>query len=215
MSTHSEHWNQFFSDRPNDELLPFAQSEAELQNDLNFIESASLTEGVSIFLAGIGASFLVEKLLSKPYSKLILNDLSSVALERMKARIGETNQVDYLQANLADEINLDCPVDLWFDRAVFHFLTEERDRQEYLSNLKSSLKPGGFAVIATFNESAPEKCSMLPVARYSASSLAEVLGDQFELIRSEDIMNHTPSGGERPFNYSLFKYHGSTRSDYR
>ena len=40
--------------------------------------------------------------------------------------------------------------DLWHDRAAFHFLVEESERQAYVARLMQALKPGGHAIIATF-----------------------------------------------------------------
>ncbi|WP_442919117.1 class I SAM-dependent methyltransferase [Methylobacterium sp. Leaf118] len=58
--------------------------------------------------------------------------------------------------------------DVWHDRATFHFLAEDADRAAYLSRLSRFLKPGGYAVIATFASDGPERCSGLPVVRYDA-----------------------------------------------
>ena len=40
--------------------------------------------------------------------------------------------------------------DLWHDRAVFHFLTAPQERQAYVRTMLHALRPGGFAIIATF-----------------------------------------------------------------
>lgn len=48
-------------------------------------------------------------------------------------------------------------VGLWHDRALLHFLVEERDRAAYLSTLKAVLKLGGYAIIAVFS---PEGAKM-------------------------------------------------------
>ena len=50
------------------------------------------------------------------------------------------------------------PVDIWHDRAVFHFLTDASDRANYLGQLRRHLKPDGTAIIATFGPDGPEKC---------------------------------------------------------
>jgi hypothetical protein len=61
----------------------------------------------------------------------------------------------------------------WHDRALFHFLVDEHDRDRYLAVLRQSLAPNGHAIIATFGPDGPTSCSGLPVARYSAEELAE------------------------------------------
>ena len=63
----------------------------------------------------------------------------------------------------------------------------------------------GFVVLAEFNLNGAERCSGLPVHRYSQEMLDEKLGIGFELI---DCFNHTyltPSGAERPYIYTLYK----------
>jgi hypothetical protein len=75
----------------------------------------------------------------------------------------------------------------------------------YVRHLKASLKRGGAAVIATFAPDGPEKCSGLPVCRYSPESLAAVLGDEFTLVKSQRHVHETPSGTGQSFEYSLFR----------
>ena len=90
---------------------------------------------------------------------------------------------------LADDIlTLNLPtasVDVWHDRAVFHFLTQPAARAAYLAQVRRVLRPGGYAVIATFAEDGPLRCSGLEVARYSGNALHAVFGDGFVLEHSE------------------------------
>lgn len=58
-------------------------------------------------------------------------------------------------------------MDVWHDRAVFHFLTDADARVRYREHLLEVLKPGGSAIIATFAPDGPEKCSGLPIAPLS------------------------------------------------
>ncbi len=68
------------------------------------------------------------------------------------------------------------PMDVWHDRAVFHFLVNPDEHARYGTHLRQTLKIGGTAIITTFAPDGPEKCSGLPVARYSPDTLAEELG---------------------------------------
>lgn len=67
--------------------------------------------------------------------------------------------------------------------------------------LMSSMAPGGYVVMGTFAEDGPEQCSGLPVARYSDSSLAEMLGDRFLVEESRRESHRTPSGATQPFTW--------------
>ena len=72
-------------------------------------------------------------------------------------------------------------VDIWHDRAVFHFLTDPEDRVRYRERLFQGLRPGGSAVIATFGPHGPLTCSGLRTARYAPEQLAAELGGAFRL----------------------------------
>lgn len=62
-------------------------------------------------------------------------------------------------------------VTTWHDRAVFHFLTTAEDRARYTRRLLDTLRPGGAAIVATLAPDGPEKCSDLPLQRYSPEQL--------------------------------------------
>jgi hypothetical protein len=91
--------------------------------------------------------------------------------------------------------------DFWHDRAVFHFLVEEDARGRYVSKVQHALKPGGHIVVATFGPEGPERCSGLPVSRYSAGGIHHQFGDQFTKIGSDGEVHQTPSGSEQEFVY--------------
>ncbi len=95
-------------------------------------------------------------------------DLSEAALAAAKARIGDKkDQVTWIVC----DVTIWEPVatyDVWHDRAAFHFLTDPADQTAYIARLRRALRPGGHAIIGTFALDGPEKCSGLPVIRYSA-----------------------------------------------
>src|SRR5262249_58582706 len=93
--------------------------------------------------------------------------------------------------------------DVWHDRAAFHFLTEEADRAAYLARLRRGLKIGGHAIIATFALDGPERCSGLPVVRYSPDSLRQTLGADFIPITSRTDRHATPWGSMQSFQFSV------------
>lgn len=99
----------------------------------------------------------------------------------------------------------DGPYDLWHDCAVFHFLTEPAERTAYVRTLSKALCPGGIAVIGTFALDGPEKCSNLPVRRYSPETLAQELGAAFEPIVSRAYTHKTPMGRSQSFTFCAFR----------
>lgn len=60
-------------------------------------------------------------------------------------------------------------------------------------------------IIATFAPDGPEKCSGLPVQRYSDESMSQVLGADFRSVRFESEAHTTPSGFVQHFLYGHFR----------
>jgi SAM-dependent methyltransferase len=196
-----EHWEGFYQQQTGSEASWYQDYP---QLSLLFIESAGVATDQPILDVGGGTSLLVDNLLLKGYEKLAVLDISEAAIEHSRRRLGL--QADHVEWYAADVRRFDSPYRfaLWHDRAVFHFLVEEADRQAYLNVLKSTLAPDGHVVLATFAPHGPEDCSGLPVERYDADMLEEVLGDEFNLIESWPEEHITPSGTVQPFIYSLF-----------
>jgi SAM-dependent methyltransferase len=98
--------------------------------------------------------------------------------------------------------------DLWHDRAVFHFLTEPAARGRYVDAVRRALKPNGYIIVATFGPEGPERCSGLPIARYSADGLHREFGDRFTKVGSETEIHQTPWGAEQEFVYCYCRMPG-------
>lgn len=62
-------------------------------------------------------------------------------------------------------------VDLWFDRAVVHFLLDESAITQYFDNLKASVRSGSYVLLAEFSKPGVEKCAGLSVHRYSLAEM--------------------------------------------
>ena len=99
------------------------------------------------------------------------------------------------------------PVDIWHDRAVFHFLTEAYDRAQYVAHVLNVVKVGGTVVMGTFALDGPERCSGLPVCRYDAAGLGAELGEEFTLVETVPDAHRTPTGAVQSFSYSRFVRH--------
>jgi hypothetical protein len=84
---------------------------------------------------------------------------------------------------------------------VFHFLTTEQERRKYLQTVHRAVKPAGFVIVGTFAEDGPERCSGLPVQRYSADALNAEFGSSFELLGQATEDHLTPVGNVQKFLY--------------
>jgi hypothetical protein len=168
------------------------------------MEVAGLSAETCVLDVGGGDSRLVDILAARGLDCLAVLDVSNAALERARARLGHAADVPtWIAADVTGDWSLK-PMDIWHDRAVFHFLTEPDDRARYLGHLRGTLKRDGSAIIATFALDGPTTCSGLPVARYSPESLAVELGDGFRLAESVPHIHQTPWGTPQSFQYSRF-----------
>ena len=153
---------------------------------------------------GAGDSRLVDHLLVQGSDCIAVLDVSDAALQRARRRLGSnSDRVDWIEADVTAEWSWKS-ADIWHDRAVFHFLTDPCDRARYQAHLKSILKRGGSAIIATFAPDGPAECSGLPVVRYSPESLASELGPDFALVQAMAHEHQTPWDSTQSFQYSRF-----------
>lgn len=198
------HWEKIYSSKSATEVSWF-QEEAEMS--LGLITEVASDRNASILDVGGGASRLVDGLLREGYEKVTVLDLSSAALEQARARLGEAaDRVEWLEADIRTVEFEEAAIDVWHDRAVFHFLTSEEDRKAYVRQVRRAVRPGGYVLVATFADDGPERCSGLEVARYSAQDLHAEFGSAFRLVRSEREEHVTPWGSTQKFVYCLCRY---------
>ena len=194
-----EHWEKVYNTKAPTEVSWF-QEHAALS--LKLIQEEANTKAASIIDVGGGVSTLVDDLLANGYEHLTVLDLSGAALAAARSRLGsQAARVKWVEANVLEAELPANGYDVWHDRAVFHFLTAEEDRQAYVKKVLHAVKPGGLVIVATFAEDGPTKCSGLPVRRYSATALHAEFGQPFELLGHERESHHTPGGNEQKFMY--------------
>lgn len=135
---------------------------------------------------------------------LTVLDLAASALEAAKARLGpRASEVDWITADIT-EWTPNRAFDLWHDRAVFHFLTEQRQREAYRRALSQGTAKGSRVIIATFALDGPDQCSGLTVQRYDAAALAAQMGDMFQLAEDWREVHVTPWGATQAFTWCVF-----------
>ncbi len=196
-SERATHWDEAYRSRGFD-AVSWYQSEPAISLDL--IRSLGVERGSPVVDVGGGASPLVDRLLEAGYTDLSVLDLSDVALDEARRRVGEGAPVSWLREDVL-EWRPARRYGLWHDRAVFHFLVDEADRARYLEVLSRALEGGGAVVIATFADDGPQHCSGLPVARYSEDELVRILGGGFVPVDSRRETHLTPAGVAQPFTW--------------
>jgi SAM-dependent methyltransferase len=201
----SQHWNEVYATKPADSVSWY-QPAPRLSLDL--IGRAGLAPDAAVIDIGGGASALAGRLLQAGYRDVAVLDISATALQVARSGLGEAaGRIRWI----VDDITAWRPerrYDLWHDRAVFHFLTAQPERDAYLTALRAGTRAGSQIVIATFAPDGPERCSGLPVQRYSPQSLAETLGEDFALLESGREDHRTPGGNLQHFQFSRFVRRG-------
>lgn len=196
------HWENVYQTKPITEVGWYQPIPA---TSISFIEPLNLSLDAHIIDIGGGDSFLVDYLLSKGYSSVSVLDISAKAIERAQERLGaESPKIKWI----VDDASKFLPQEkyqVWHDRAAFHFLTEDKDVQHYLSALNQSLLLGGYFVIGTFSTSGPKKCSGLDIRQYEADDLARLLGHDYKKINCIAPEHITPGGQIQHYTFCCFQ----------
>ncbi len=178
------------------------QSVPELS--LGLVDATGISLDDAVIDVGAGWSTLVDHLLAKGYRDLTAIDLSASALKTVRDRLGPAGSDVVLEVADVLELRPARSYALWHDRAVYHFLTEPDEREDYLASLRRSLRPGGWAVVATFGPDGPTTCSGLPIVRYTHEELAAEF-PEFELVETAGEDHETPWGTFQQFTAVLLR----------
>jgi SAM-dependent methyltransferase len=199
------HWNAAYAARGPETVSWFDPDASESLALLTPL----LRPGDPVADVGGGASDLALRLTEAGLGPVTVLDLSDTALAFARSRAGAAAaRIAWIHGDVT-RWSPPHPFALWHDRAAFHFLTDPDDRAAYLAALAAALRPGGHAVISTFAEDGPERCSALPVSRYSPASLAATVGDLapglFEPVSAMRHLHRTPRGAGQRFQTSIFR----------
>ncbi|ANH40400.1 Ribosomal RNA small subunit methyltransferase A [Nocardioides dokdonensis FR1436] len=171
---------------------------------LGLVDESGVDPSDPVIDVGAGWSTLADHLLERGYTDVTAIDLSRTALDTVRERVGDLGR--HLTLDVADVLDLDTGrrYALWHDRAVYHFLTEQDERDDYRASLQRGLRPGGWFVVATFGPDGPTTCSGLPIVRYTHDELvAEFPGYTLHGTAGEDHL--TPWGTNQQFTAVLLR----------
>lgn len=198
----SRHWDAIYQTRGAD-AVSWAQPEPVMA--LEMIDDLSLTSADPIIDIGGGASTLVDRLLERGHTDLTVLDVSVHALSLAKHRLGgDAERVHWETADLLQWSPPRCFA-LWYDRAVFHFLTDSADLARYRDLATTSIEPGAHLIMGTFAADGPERCSGLSVARYSPDQLAAEFAAGFTSVAARREHHYTPTGVDQPFTWLVLR----------
>lgn len=198
----SEHWNTRYADIGTNSVSWYEPRPAV---SLVLLDIVGTSPDASVIDIGGGASLLVDNLIDAGHHDLGVLDVSAVALNAARDRVANNangSAVDGVEWIEHDLLTWEPQRrwDVWHDRAVLHFLLDDTDREAYVDLLRQTVVPGGAFVIGVFAEDGPTHCSALPVRRYSAHDLRQLLGD-VQILAEQRHVHHTPAGGDQPFRW--------------
>jgi trans-aconitate methyltransferase len=198
----AEHWDQAYEH--GDATRSWFQPEALWS--LRMMDRAGIGPSDSVIDVGGGSSPLASALLARGHSDITVFDVSFVGMGIAQQRLGaEAKRVQWLLGDLLTWRPTRCYT-VWHDRALFHFMTADQDREAYLQTLERATSPErAVAILATFAPNGPQRCSGLPVARHSAAELADALGARWQMIEESRELHTTPSGVTQPFTWAAFR----------
>ncbi|KAB7726468.1 methyltransferase domain-containing protein [Rudanella paleaurantiibacter] len=199
------HWEAIYRTKQADQL---SWTQAIPATSLAFIQQAQLPKSARIIDIGGGDSTLVDFLLDEGYEHISVLDMSEAALIRAKERLGNrADRVEWIVSDITAYTPVQ-PFDFWHDRAAFHFLTTRGQINRYVATARASVVPGGYVTIGTFSENGPEKCSGLPVRRYSEQALTDELTRGFRKLRCLTENHITPFQTSQNFLFCSFQREG-------
>ena len=196
------HWNNIYSTRESNYLSWYEQLPS---SSLNFIEELEIQPTGKIIDIGGGDSLLVDHLLDSGYQDITILDISEVALERSKKRLGDLASIVKWIVTDVTTFNPVEKYDLWHDRATFHFLNKEDEIDAYLDIAQKSLNPSGALVIGTFSEEGPDSCSGLVIRQYSEEKITDNLKKFFDKIKCISVNHRTPFDTIQNFIFCSFR----------
>jgi len=195
------HWDKVYQSKDHTQVS-WHQNHATLSFDWIL---AYTDKNANIIDVGSGVSILADNLLDEGYTHLSLLELSPTAIQATKERLKSySNRVNFYNENILN-FQSNSQFDLWHDRAVFHFLTDEKDQQTYLNKLNQYLEPQGYFLLATFAPTGPKQCSELDIVQYDKDKIVQLLGGGFALIKTTSETHPHPNGSTQDFNYFLFQ----------
>jgi SAM-dependent methyltransferase len=198
-----EHWEAVYRDKAPDAVSWYRP---HLEVSLDLIKRAAANLSASILDVGGGESTLVDDLAESGYQNLTVLDISPTALEATKKRLGGAAEgIRWIADDVTRMTPLGNSVDVWHDRAVFHFLMAPEERAAYVRNVLHSVRRNGSVIVSSFGPNGPDRCSRLPVTRYDSDAMQREFGPSFLLVDATEEVHYTPSGAPQEFIYCYFK----------
>lgn len=198
------HWENIYSTKADNEVSWYQE---EPKTSLELINKYAVQNSANVLDVGGGNSNVVIRLHEQGFSNLNVLDISGKALQRTQQKLGDkSGYINWIESSVLEASPKD--IDVWHDRAVFHFLTKAEDIQRYIEVLKNALTPSGIFILATFSTSGPLKCSGLEITQYDMDKIHQTFGEHFEVLEHFEEAHTTPFDTEQAFQFVILKPRG-------
>ena len=196
------HWEKIYTTKTLEEV---SWHQPVPTTSLQFFTENNIPLDAKIIDIGGGDSFLVDNLLELGYTNLSVSDISAAAIDRAKVRLGEkASKVTWIISDVTDFKPTES-YDFWHDRAVFHFLTNESEIEQYRKLVADAVVSKGTLAIGTFSENGPLKCSGIEIKRYSENELIACFANDFEVVEHFQVDHQTPFDTIQNFTFAKFR----------
>ncbi|MBT3422262.1 MAG: methyltransferase domain-containing protein [Bacteroidetes bacterium] len=195
------HWDKVYS-RNTDQDVGWYQEKPKTSFELIQIYADPKSAIIDI---GAGNSNLGNLLIQNGYTDLAIVDISSEAIERSKSKISKgVEKIQFFESNVL-ALDLAKKFGIWHDRAVFHFLWDKDEIDNYVKKLNQHMGNEGIFILGAFSENGPEKCSGLNVNHQSEKSIVKTFGKYFNLIETLNEDHTTPSGKIQNYIFAVMQ----------
>ncbi|EFC44048.1 predicted protein [Naegleria gruberi] len=214
------HWENVYETKADSQTSWFQEiPETSLELIEKFGSALDVSDANKTFIdVGCGNSHLSYEIIKREkvtFGEYFLIDISKAALERSRELMKALNgleRVSFIESNilkLDSVLKEEQIIDIWHDRATFHFLNSMEDQVQYLKIMCKLLKKGGYFLISTFSSNGgPTKCSGLPITQYDTGKWMKMFENvecKFELVESFEQVHTTPFNTTQNFLFCIFK----------
>ena len=197
-----EHWEDIWTRKKSNEVSWYQQYP---KTSIDLILSTNPSKDAKIIDVGGGDSNLTDKLLELGFKNITVLDISAKALERSKERLGKkADSINWIYCDIR-EFDSQKRYDVWHDRALLHFLTDEQDMQKYVEMIRKHVNDKGHVIISSFSIRGPMMCSGLNTRQHSEESMKKLFFNGFEHIKSFEEEHKTPFGVIQIFTCNVFR----------
>ena len=194
-----EHWENIYATKGMQDVSWFQKVPT---TSLELIKQFAKNKQDAILDIGGGDGFLVDNLLVLGYTDITVLDISENAIDRAKKRLGKlAEKVKWIVADITKFLP-EQEYAIWHDRAVFHFLTQQQDKENYRELVNSAVS--GYFILATFSDQGPNKCSGLEICKYDKQDIQAFFSLNFRMISFFKYNHLTPFGTYQNFIFSVF-----------